>query len=203
MKHLDMAGQPCPIPVVRARGALAAGEDVVTVDVDNEVAVQNLRKMAAGEGYAFSSAPMAGGLFRVTLGAGSADPAVSVVPAAPAAPDIGRMAGGAALLIGRQRMGDGDAELGAMLMKGFLFSQTELSDPPADAIFVNGGAWLTSEGAATVPDLLALEARGARIWTCGTCANFYGIQDRLAVGRLTDMMHIARMLSEAGRVVSL
>lgn len=193
MKYLDMTGQPCPIPVVQARRSLQSGEDAVSVTVDNEVAVQNLEKMADGEGYAFSSEALPGGLFRVTLGA--SEVAFSSKPA--------EQPINSALFITRATLGDGDPALGAMLMKGFLFAQTELQRPPADIVFANGGAMLTTEGVSTVPDLLALESKGVRVWTCGTCANFYGITDALAVGKITDMLNIARLLSAAEKVVTL
>ena len=192
MKHLDMVGKPCPMPVVRARKVLQAGEGV-TVDVDNEVAVQNLRKMADGEGHDFSFVQLAGGIFRMSIGAREQ---VSDVSAAVC------NFGEGLLLVTHEQMGDGDPKLGAMLMKGYIFAQTELAAPPADIVCLNGGAKLTTAGAATVPDLLTLEAKGVRIWTCGTCANFFGITDDLAVGKITDMMNIATMIAGAVRVVT-
>ena len=46
-----------------------------------------------------------------------------------------------------------------------------------------------------------LEENGAEILTCGTCANHYGLQDKLAVGSVTNMYVIAETLSKAGRVI--
>ena len=55
MKTIDVLGQPCPIPVIKAKKALGQGDvEAVTVKVDNIVAVQNLEKMARGYGYDFS-----------------------------------------------------------------------------------------------------------------------------------------------------
>ena len=51
--RLDERGKQCPLPVIEAKKALEAsapGEKVEVV-VDNEIAVQNLEKMAGQMGY--------------------------------------------------------------------------------------------------------------------------------------------------------
>lgn len=39
-------------------------------------------------------------------------------------------------------MGDGDPELGAILIKGFVYALTQLETPPSVMLFYNGGAKL-------------------------------------------------------------
>ena len=48
-------GDVCPVPLVKAKNAIAelAGSGKVEVLVDNEIAVQNLEKMAQQKGYGF------------------------------------------------------------------------------------------------------------------------------------------------------
>ena len=54
---VDARGEQCPIPVVKATKAIegmsAAG--LLEVHVDNEIAVQNLLRMASGKGFAAKS----------------------------------------------------------------------------------------------------------------------------------------------------
>jgi selenium metabolism protein YedF len=100
-------------------------------------------------------------------------------------------------------MGRGAEELGKLLIKGFIFSLTQLAPPPEAVIFLNGGARLTTEGANTVPDLKALEEKGAGIYTCGTCANYYKLSDALAVGSIVDMMRITNLLAKASVVITI
>ena len=47
----------------------------------------------------------------------------------------------------------------------------------------------------------ALEAEGVEILTCGTCLNFYGLTEKLAVGGVTNMYVIAEKMLNAGNVV--
>ena len=67
--------------------------------------------------------------------------------------------------------------------------------------FFNGGAKLTVEGAVSVEDLKSMEAQGVEILTCGTCLNFYGLTDKLAVGSVTNMYAIVEKLNGASKVI--
>ena len=194
MDILDMRGKPCPIPVVKAKRALEHPETTgVAVLVDNLIAVQNLEKMAVGTGYDVSYTERNGDHCVTLSKRGEATP-LRPVPI---------RATGDTLLIGTDRLGQGDDDLGKILLKGFLFSLTEIASPPSTVILLNSGVHLAAKGSNMVDDLQTLVAVGTEIMVCGTCAQFYGIQDSLAVGTIRDMMEIATALSEADKVVSL
>ena len=200
MKTIDMLGQPCPIPVINAKQALAEqGIEGVIVLVDNEIAVQNLEKMARGYGLEFSY--RAEGLARYSVTIGGRVPADATSPSG----DMKRVSppasGGLVIMIGTDHMGEGSEELGRMLLKGFIFSLTQLETPPEAVIFLNGGARLTSEGSNVVPDLSTLWYKGVEILTCGACVNYYGLEASLAVGVITDMMTITERAASAERLV--
>jgi selenium metabolism protein YedF len=201
MKTIDVLGQPCPIPVINAKKAMAEpGTDGVLVLVDNRIAVQNLQKMAEGSGYGFSFKEENESRYLVTItrGEGSKAPEEEKKPDPPASCG----SGGLVILIGADHLGEGAEELGKMLIKGFVFSVTQLAALPEAMIFLNGGAHLTAEGAVTVPDLKTLQERGVAILTCGTCANYYGLTDKIAAGSITDMMDIVNRISRAGRLIT-
>ncbi|WP_010256517.1 sulfurtransferase-like selenium metabolism protein YedF [Treponema primitia] len=207
MKTLDMQGNPCPIPVVNAKKALAEpGADGVVVLVDNFVAVQNLEKMAKGTDCGFSYTEEGASLYKVTI---LKDPnkAFNEPPEAPAtasdAPAVGSVKKGPVVLITADSMGRGAEDLGKLLIKGFIFSLTQLNPLPEAVIFLNGGAHLTTEGANTVPDLKVLQEKGTEVYTCGTCANYYKLTESLAVGSIVDMMKITNTLAKASGVITL
>ena len=56
MIKVNALGDACPIPVVKTKNAIKelGGSGVVEVSVDNEIAVQNLNKMAKQKNYEFS-----------------------------------------------------------------------------------------------------------------------------------------------------
>jgi selenium metabolism protein YedF len=211
MKTLDMLGKPCPIPVVNAQKALAEPDaDGVVVVVDNFVAVQNLEKMAKGTGRGFSYVEDSESRYTVTIvnsnGAAAAPPPeAGDGPLHSAAQGDVCPAGrkGPVALITADSMGRGSEELGKLLIKGFIFSLTQLDPLPEAVIFLNSGAYLTTQGANTVPDLQSLQEKGVEIYTCGTCANYYKLTESLAVGSITDMMKIATMLAKADSVITI
>lgn len=206
MEHLNMLGQPCPIPVINAKKALAKpNANGVSVQVDNFVAVQNLEKMAKGYGYAFSYTTASDNDYTVSITGSPSNPAankpVALVNASTTAQPAN--ASSATVFISSNTMGKGADELGEILIKGFIFSLNELATPPATIIFINSGAKLTTKGANTVPDLQTLAAKGTQIFTCGTCANYFQLTDDLAVGAITDMMNITNMLASATHLITI
>ena len=98
-------------------------------------------------------------------------------------------------------MGTGDEKLGKALMKAFVFAVTKQDYLPETILCYNTGAYLTCEGADTLEDMKSLEAEGVKIFTCGTCLDFYGIKDKLAVGSVTNMYEIVEKMEMAKNIV--
>lgn len=96
------------------------------------------------------------------------------------------------VVISSDRMGTGNDELGKVLIKGFIFAVTQLDKLPKTMLFYNGGATLTTEGSDSLEDLKSLEAQGVEIMTCGTCLDYYGLKDKLAVGSVTNSTALLR-----------
>ena len=198
---VDAVGDQCPIPVVKATKALRELREpgILEVRVDNEIAVQNLTRMAAGNHLPVRSEREGEHLFLVTMEV--AEPvgdAPVEEPALSCAPDA---RGDLVIAVDSETMGRGSDELGKLLMKSFLFAVTQMPQLPRTMLFYNGGARLTVEGSASLEDLKGLEARGVEILTCGTCLNFYGLADQLAVGGVTNMYSIVETLANAGKVL--
>jgi selenium metabolism protein YedF len=199
MEVINVLGKPCPIPVIEAKKALrkAAAGEMVRVLVDNDVSRQNLEKMAAGLRFASAFEVQSDGNILVSITAGAAA-AAAAAPAALAGGGQGLVAA-----IGKNTMGAGDDELGAMLLKSFIYSLTELDTPPETLLFFNSGVRLTTEGSNVIGDLKTLEARGTIISSCGTCLDFYKLRDKLAVGNITNMYAIASAMADAAKVINL
>ena len=89
------------------------------------------------------------------------------------------------------------------MVKSFLYALAQLETPPRTMLFFNGGAKWTVEGSPSLEDLRELESRGTEILTCGTCLDYYGLKEKLAVGSVTNMYRIAEILTQADRLVNL
>ena len=105
------------------------------------------------------------------------------------------------VVISADHMGEGDEELGRILIKGFIFALTQQEHLPSTILFYNGGARLTCEDSASLEDLKNLASLGVEILTCGTCLNHYGLTDKLAVGDVTNMYVITEKQMQADLIL--
>ena len=212
MITIDALGKPCPIPVIETKKIFKnhPGESVITL-VDNFAAVENLKKMALGYGYIFSYSERSKNFYEVKIDitAGGSDENQSKQTAAAQLTqdefanisDV--TSSDVAVVIGKNSMGSGAEELGRILIKGFIYSLSELETPPDYLILFNTGAFLTAQGANTIDDLKKLEAKGTKIKTCGTCLNFYELQDKLEVGEVVNMYDITQILTSVSKVINI
>ncbi len=166
--------------------------------VDNEIAVQNLTKMAQQKGYQYSAekagragipcAVHSGGTLRQHR------PRKCL--------SVHRISAPIQWWLSAQiKWAQARKSWAGALLKAFVFALTQQDKLPKTILFYNGGAALTCEGSPMLEDLKALEAQGVEIMTCGTCLNFYGLTEKLAVGSVTNMYVIVEKLTQAGNVV--
>lgn len=204
MKIIDAMGKACPVPVVLAKKAaaeLASEGGELQVLVDNQPACENLRNMAEGNGYAVMEEKIEPGRYRVTITVPVQEQAQvqSVTEQTP----VKREESGLVVVISKDSMGQGSEELGKILIKGFLFSLTQLKNPPKAVLFFNSGVLLTVEGCNTLDDLRELEQAGTQIEICGTCADYYSVKDSVGVGKIVNMMTITERMAYAGSVINI
>ncbi len=188
MKEINAMGKVCPIPVIETKKALKteAGQGGVIVLVDNEIATQNLAKMADQMKLTHSMEKLSEEEYRVTIG-GTGELPEAVASAA-------QGAGGYVVAVGSDEMGTGDPELGKKLIGSFLYALAEQDELPRMIVFYNAGVRLTVAGSDSLEDLRALKEAGVEILSCGLCLNFYGLTEQLAVGSVTNMYRIVEIM---------
>ena len=130
---VDAVGQACPMPVIKAKRALSEMKSgTLEVLVDNDVAVENLKRMAGSAECGFRFEKDGSGVFHVFIlkdketAAPTEDPAEKSDACMPCS-------GGSvtAAVISSETMGSGDDELGKILMRGFIFALTQMPQPPS------------------------------------------------------------------------
>lgn len=190
---IDALGDKCPVPVVKAKKALGTlTEGTVEMLVDNETSVRNLENLADSLKCTVEVARLEEQKFRVLI----TKDGNALSEDAPAA-----FSGSRVIVFSSDMMGTGDDGLGATLMKAFVFAVSQQDVLPDTMLFYNGGAKLTVEGSECLADLGKLADAGVEILTCGTCLKHYGIEDKLAVGTVTNMYVIVEKQMEAGTII--
>lgn len=200
MIKLDMMGKACPIPVIETKKSIAkhAGEKVsIQVLIDNEIACENLTKMAQGMGFASEYAKQKEGEYIFSLQLAEGEKVGNIEQ------ESKEIQSGFVVTIGQNTMGKGSDELGGILIKGFIYALQELENLPSHVLFFNSGIHLACEGANTLADLIALQEKGCKIFVCGTCLDYYQKKAELAVGEIVNMYTIATTMSESTRLLNL
>lgn len=198
MIKVNAIGDACPIPVVKTKNAIRelGGSGVVEVSVDNEIAVQNLLKMAKQKEYEASFEKKSNTEYIVTINVNGGE----VSDAKPVAKETAKSdeikLKETIVVIDSDKMGDGDEEFSKTLLKGFIYALSSQDIPPAKILFYNTGVRITTEGSASIEDLKVLLNAGAKIYSCGACLNNYGLSEKLQVGEVTNMYDIVGHLMD-------
>jgi selenium metabolism protein YedF len=91
------------------------------------------------------------------------------------------------ILIQSEFLGRGNDELGELLMSRFLAVLADGKEKPASLLFLNSGVKLVVEGSWALTHLKKMEEQGVVILACGTCLDFFGLTDKIRVGKPTTM----------------
>jgi selenium metabolism protein YedF len=200
-KVLDAAGKECPIPVIIAKKEIEANHADFDIIVDNDIAVQNLTKLASSKGYSVQSAK-SGELITVSFISGGAgaceimqDEEIENVAAG-----VGN--GSWVVFMGKDHVGEGAQELGSNLAKMFFYTLSQEEDLPASILFMNGGVNLPTKDEQVIEHLKVLRDKGVEILVCGTCLDYYGLKDELKIGEISNMYEIAGRMFRASKVVT-
>jgi tRNA 2-thiouridine synthesizing protein A len=194
-KILDFSGLACPLPVIRTKEALEAGEaESLVVVVDNHSARDNVSRFAQSRGCTVTVAA-AGSCYHLTIKPPVGADANSCVMPTPAPVAVSRV-----VVFASDRMGEGDPALGEILMRAFFQSLVQL-EIPQKLLFYNRGVFLTLNDSGVLPELKGLEEMGAGILVCGACLDFYKVRERLAVGQVSNMFTILETQMQAHCII--
>ena len=196
---VNAIGDNCPIPVIKAKKAIDGLTEsaIVEVSVDNEIAVQNVTKMIRQKNLESTCEKVGENHYVIKIQCGEVDKKELTDEVVYTVEKEEKMV----VVLSSDKMGEGDEELGEVLIKGFIYAITQLDKYPKAVLLYNSGVKLSSEGSDSIEDLKVLEEHGVEILSCGTCLNFYNLQDKLQVGKVTNMYSIVEELAGATNVI--
>lgn len=196
---IECQGLACPQPVIKTKKALdSITQGTVEVLVDNETARENVLIFARNAGFK-AEAEKAGEDYRITIIKGSPGAGPQNTPPTVAAGESDSVV----YLITTNMLGQGSADLGQVLIESLAITLSEMDPPPKAMLFLNSGVFLTCQGSTILDQLQSLSSRGTEIISCGTCLNYYRLKEKLAVGRIGNMMEINNLMLESGKVVTI
>lgn len=184
IETVDGRGLACPKPVLETKKALEnlTGKKMITL-VDNSIAVENVKKLLTKLNYPFEVSSK-DDYYEIEITNTKETTEEESIEKADAIMNK-------SILFTSNRIGKGDDTLGEVLMKGYIYTLSEMTELPKYIMFVNSGVKLTTKGSESIEDLKALEDRGVEILSCGTCLDYLNIDlSELAVGSVTNMYTI-------------
>jgi selenium metabolism protein YedF len=194
--EVDARGQACPKPVIMTKKELDNIEEgVVVTIVDNEVAKNNVSKLAKSLGYEYKVEDKGENEYVITIVKGEGEVKEENTPTV--------QRGNKVVVFSSRTMGKGSEELGEILIKSFIYTLTESTPYPSTIIFYNGGVYLTCEGSPVLEDLKKLEKEGVEIISCGTCLDYYNLKDKLQVGEISNMYTIYDKMRNAANIINI
>ncbi|MEN1760150.1 sulfurtransferase-like selenium metabolism protein YedF [Anoxynatronum sibiricum] len=200
-KEIDARGLNCPMPLIQTKKALdALSEGSVRTIVDNETAKENIQKFAKSMDYRYTVKENQGhfyiDIFKELKYREMRVLDLEMEPESLPKSDL-------VVMISKDYMGEGSEELGRILMKGYLYTLTEVLPMPKTLVFVNGGVKLTCAGSESLENLRKLEEKGVEILSCGTCLDYFKLKSMLMVGGISNMYTIVEHLNKAKNTLQL
>ncbi len=193
---VDARGEACPKPVIMTKKELdKMNEGIITTIVDNEIAKENVSKLANSLGYEYEVDAKDEDEYHIHITKGEVVEGISE--------SIKDEFKDMTIAFASDTMGEGSEELGRILIKSFIYTITEVTPYPSTLIFYNGGVRLTCEGSEVLEDLKALEEKGVEIISCGTCLDFFEIKEKLQVGEVSNMYTIYEKLKNPANLVTI
>ncbi|MEG0774840.1 sulfurtransferase-like selenium metabolism protein YedF [Clostridium sp.] len=190
---INCKGMNCPLPVVNTKkyfDTISSGTS--TTIVDNEVAKNNVIKFVENSGFKYEVEEH-DDLYYITVVKG--DGAIENKNAINLAPQNNKDV--LTIVIGSDKLGNGNDELGLALMKSYLFALSEADIIPKHLIFLNSGVKLVVEDSLVLDSLEKLKDRGVNLQSCGLCLDFYKIKDSVRIGEITNMYAIIELMNSS------
>ncbi len=107
------------------------------------------------------------------------------------------------VLILSDTVGDENPDLGAVLMKNFIYSLARNEVKPVSVMLMHAGVRLACEGSQSLEDLKLLVEKGVAVKACGTCLDYLGLKESLAVGEVGTMPAAVEALLGSDEIVTI
>lgn len=190
MIKVNAIGEVCPVPIIMTKNALKEIEiGEVETSVDNKISIENLEKLAKELGYKYALS-QENDIYKIIITKTKENEKT-----------IKNDEDNTVVVIDSLTMGNGEKELGEVLMKGFIYTLTELEVLPKTILLYNEGVKLICEGSNSLDDLAKLQDKGVEIMACGVCINYYNLVDKIKVGSITNMYNIVSKQTKGTRVI--
>jgi selenium metabolism protein YedF len=209
-KSLDLRGLICPEPVLRAKKVLD-DKNVLKLEaiVESEVNVNNLSRLASSlkmnvrneqrENYflvTIERTPEPNGVTDIKSSDTNASTSAAEDLASASANSVGVV-----VFLGKDTLGEGDADFSKTLMSLFLQTMFEAGHRPRAILMANSGVRLLAKDSSSFKVLQDFRAKGVDVLACGLCVEYYKLGDDIPPDQITNMFSICEYMFAADKLV--
>jgi len=202
MRIVDTKGHLCPAPLIAAKKALketAGGESFILL-TDNQTSFDNLSRFLKDNKADFQVSESES-IWTLTITKTIGEVALTN-PEDYCAPSISHFEkGNYVVVISSDKMGEGDEELGHLLMANFIKALKDLDELPSKMVFYNNGVKLATKSSPVIEHLRDLEKMGVELMLCATCINHYSLESVVGAGTVSNMYTITEVMASAGNII--
>lgn len=192
MREIDGRGLACPQPVILTKKALEEiNEGELITIVDNEIAVENVKRLVGSLGLIYNIDEKEGFYY------------IKIIKKKNCEKKSSELKDDITIIIGSDKLGQGDEALGQVLMKSYIYSLTEVTPLPKTIVFLNAGVKLTVKDSPVLESLKRLNESDVEIISCGTCLDYYGLKEKLNVGIIGNMYSIVEVMHRSGKTITI
>jgi selenium metabolism protein YedF len=202
MRIVDTKGQKCPAPLIATKRALketAAGETFIVL-TDNQTSFNNLSRFLKDNNVDFQ-VNAEGGLWTFTVTKITNIESQVKAEDYCSVPIVHFERGDFIIVFTSDKMGEGDDELGHLLISNFIKAIKDLDKLPQKLVFYNKGVTLAAKNSPVIDHLMDLEKMGVELILCATCVNHYSLKESIGTGTLSNMYTIAEVMASAGHII--
>jgi selenium metabolism protein YedF len=100
------------------------------------------------------------------------------------------------VLLSSTGLGSGDQTLGELIMANFLRLLPDQPNKPNKLICWNSSVKLLTTDSQVLAHLKKIEAAGIEIIACRTCIEYFSVEEKIAIGKISTMQIIQGLLLE-------
>ena len=202
MLTVDTRGQQCPSPIIATKKALKEANpgDKFMVITDNQTSLNNLKRFLSDNKTKFSVFEEEG-IWTLTI-TKEISGAVQKPEKDYCSTEIPHLNYGSFVIaFSSDRMGEGDSELGHLLLTNFIKAIKDLEELPGKMVFYNSGVRLGTFDSPVHDHIREIEKMGVKLFFCATCAKYYSLEEKIRIGTPSNMFEIAQIMASASSVI--
>jgi selenium metabolism protein YedF len=202
MKTVDTKGQLCPAPLIATKRELKAtkvGESFIIL-TDNQTSFNNVSRFLKDNKTDFQVSETKG-VWTLTITKTAVELSHPDAEKYCAPPVSHFEKGNFVIVFSSDKMGEGDDDLGHLLISNFIKALKDLDRLPHSILFYNNGVKLVTSTSPVIDNLKDLDKMGVQLHICATCVNHYKLESIIGAGTLSNMYSIAEIMASAGSVI--